>query len=53
MDFTDGHSIYPAIAKELEGLEIGILGNGSSGYKAEGKHYEVILYEFGNIGGKS
>ncbi|XP_071316763.1 hydroxysteroid (20-beta) dehydrogenase 2 [Trachinotus anak] len=26
-DFTDGHSIYPAIAKELQGLEIGILVN--------------------------
>uniref|UniRef100_A0A665UMC4 Hydroxysteroid (20-beta) dehydrogenase 2 n=1 Tax=Echeneis naucrates TaxID=173247 RepID=A0A665UMC4_ECHNA len=25
VDFTDGHSIYRAIAKELEGLEIGIL----------------------------
>lgn len=52
MDFTDGHNIYPAIAKELQGLEIGILGNGTSGYKAEEKHYEVILYEFRNIGGK-
>ena len=28
VDFTDGHSIYPAIAKGLQGLEIGILGNG-------------------------
>uniref|UniRef100_A0A3Q1CID2 Hydroxysteroid (20-beta) dehydrogenase 2 n=1 Tax=Amphiprion ocellaris TaxID=80972 RepID=A0A3Q1CID2_AMPOC len=27
VDFTEGHSIYPAIAKELEGLEIGILVN--------------------------
>ncbi|XP_070700135.1 hydroxysteroid (20-beta) dehydrogenase 2 [Pempheris klunzingeri] len=27
VDFTDGHSIYPAIAKELQGLEIGILVN--------------------------
>uniref|UniRef100_A0A665UM79 Hydroxysteroid (20-beta) dehydrogenase 2 n=1 Tax=Echeneis naucrates TaxID=173247 RepID=A0A665UM79_ECHNA len=27
VDFTDGHSIYRAIAKELEGLEIGILVN--------------------------
>nr|XP_020454497.1 very-long-chain 3-oxoacyl-CoA reductase-like [Monopterus albus] len=26
-DFTHGHSIYPAIAKKLEGLEIGILVN--------------------------
>ncbi|KAM9348761.1 hydroxysteroid (20-beta) dehydrogenase 2 [Symphorus nematophorus] len=26
-DFTDGHSIYPAIDKELQGLEIGILVN--------------------------
>ncbi|KAG7223242.1 hypothetical protein INR49_015598 [Caranx melampygus] len=26
-DFTDGHSIYPAIAKELQGLEIGVLVN--------------------------
>ncbi|GLD46926.1 very-long-chain 3-oxoacyl-CoA reductase-like protein [Lates japonicus] len=25
VDFTDGHSIYPAIAKALQGLEIGIL----------------------------
>lgn len=29
VDFTDGHSIYPAIAEELQGLEIGILGNGT------------------------
>ncbi|XP_041656520.1 hydroxysteroid (20-beta) dehydrogenase 2 [Cheilinus undulatus] len=27
VDFTDGHSIYPTIAKELQGLEIGILVN--------------------------
>uniref|UniRef100_A0A671Y4X8 Hydroxysteroid (20-beta) dehydrogenase 2 n=1 Tax=Sparus aurata TaxID=8175 RepID=A0A671Y4X8_SPAAU len=27
VDFTDGHSIYPAIAKGLQGLEIGILVN--------------------------
>ncbi|XP_041807964.1 hydroxysteroid (20-beta) dehydrogenase 2 [Chelmon rostratus] len=27
VDFTDGHSIYPVIAKELQGLEIGILVN--------------------------
>ncbi|KAL7389737.1 hypothetical protein ABVT39_008879 [Epinephelus coioides] len=27
VDFTDGPSIYPAIAKELQGLEIGILVN--------------------------
>uniref|UniRef100_A0A3Q3WTK4 Uncharacterized protein n=1 Tax=Mola mola TaxID=94237 RepID=A0A3Q3WTK4_MOLML len=27
VDFTDGHSIYPAIAEELQGLEIGILVN--------------------------
>ncbi|KAI2664543.1 Very-long-chain 3-oxoacyl-CoA reductase-B [Labeo rohita] len=26
-DFTEGHSIYPAIAQQLEGLEIGILVN--------------------------
>ncbi|XP_035035121.1 hydroxysteroid (20-beta) dehydrogenase 2 [Hippoglossus stenolepis] len=26
-DFTDGHSIYPAIAEGLQGLEIGILVN--------------------------
>lgn len=25
-DFTEGHSIYSAIAQQLEGLEIGILG---------------------------
>lgn len=25
-DFTDGHSIYPAIAEGLQGLEVGILG---------------------------
>lgn len=27
VDFTDSYSIYPAIAEELRGLEIGILGN--------------------------
>uniref|UniRef100_A0A8D0CSC1 Hydroxysteroid (20-beta) dehydrogenase 2 n=1 Tax=Sander lucioperca TaxID=283035 RepID=A0A8D0CSC1_SANLU len=27
VDFTDGQSIYPAIAEELQGLEIGILVN--------------------------
>ncbi|XP_070773385.1 hydroxysteroid (20-beta) dehydrogenase 2 [Enoplosus armatus] len=27
VDFTDGHRIYPTIAKELQGLEIGILVN--------------------------
>ncbi|XP_008297217.1 hydroxysteroid (20-beta) dehydrogenase 2 [Stegastes partitus] len=27
VDFTEGHRIYPVIAKELEGLEIGILVN--------------------------
>uniref|UniRef100_A0A4W6BR76 Hydroxysteroid (20-beta) dehydrogenase 2 n=1 Tax=Lates calcarifer TaxID=8187 RepID=A0A4W6BR76_LATCA len=27
VDFTDGHSIYPAIAEALQGLEIGILVN--------------------------
>ncbi|XP_073335475.1 hydroxysteroid (20-beta) dehydrogenase 2 [Pagrus major] len=27
VDFTDGHSIYPAIAEGLQGLEIGILVN--------------------------
>ncbi|XP_047463231.1 hydroxysteroid (20-beta) dehydrogenase 2 [Mugil cephalus] len=26
-DFTDGHAIYPAIAEDLQGLEIGILVN--------------------------
>ncbi len=25
-DFTEGHSIYSAIAQQLEGLQIGILG---------------------------
>ncbi|XP_034540337.1 very-long-chain 3-oxoacyl-CoA reductase [Notolabrus celidotus] len=27
VDFTDGHSVYPTIAKGLQGLEIGILVN--------------------------
>ncbi|XP_040907725.1 hydroxysteroid (20-beta) dehydrogenase 2 [Toxotes jaculatrix] len=27
VDFTEGHSIYPAIAEKLQGLEIGILVN--------------------------
>ncbi|XP_026184542.1 hydroxysteroid (20-beta) dehydrogenase 2 [Mastacembelus armatus] len=27
VDFTEGHSIYPAIAEQLQGLEIGILVN--------------------------
>nr|XP_046266026.1 hydroxysteroid (20-beta) dehydrogenase 2 [Scatophagus argus] len=27
VDFTEGHSIYPTVAKELQGLEIGVLVN--------------------------
>lgn len=26
VDFTEGHCIYPVIAEQLQGLEIGILG---------------------------
>lgn len=26
VDFTEGQSIYPVVAKQLEGLEVGILG---------------------------
>lgn len=26
VDFTEGQSIYPIVAKQLEGLEVGILG---------------------------
>lgn len=26
MDFTVGQSIYPVVAEQLEGLEVGILG---------------------------
>uniref|UniRef100_A0A8D0CUB7 Hydroxysteroid (20-beta) dehydrogenase 2 n=1 Tax=Sander lucioperca TaxID=283035 RepID=A0A8D0CUB7_SANLU len=35
VDFTDGQSIYPAIAEELQGLEIGILGNKSTNYRTQ------------------
>ncbi len=54
VDFTAGHSIYPAIAEELQGLEIGILGNGTTNYSAEESHWEVIkmLYKLRNIEGK-
>lgn len=52
VDFTDGHSIYPAIAEELQGLEIGILGNGTTNYRAEEKEVFQMLYTLRNTGRK-
>lgn len=42
VDFTDGHRIYPAIAEELQGMEIGILGNGTCSYQA--KQFTVRIF---------
>ncbi|MCJ8748848.1 hypothetical protein PDJAM_G00169270 [Pangasius djambal] len=39
-DFTEGHSIYPAIAEQLKGLEIGILVNNV------GMNYAGMLVNF-------
>ena len=41
-DFTEGHSIYPAIAEGLQGLEIGILGNRTNYFRAEDRQKDVI-----------
>lgn len=38
VDFTDSQRIYPAIAKQLEGLEIGILGNGTTNDREQEKY---------------
>lgn len=48
VDFTDGHSIYPAIAEELQGLEIGILGNGTLEKQREiiMKFFYIYAYKY-------
>lgn len=44
-DFTEGNAVYPAIAQELHGLEIGILGKRSCGYQAALMHQFCIATE--------
>jgi len=45
VDFTDGCCIYPAIAKELQGLEIGILGKrGKAHLSTSFKKYIWVRY---------